>query len=1768
MNAVEKDLEREKDKGRKELSRSSRNVIEKELEMDKDKRRKANDRLTASELFDRERNAIKDISPCDPAILRTDFYKRIKSNFESRCKQYPCHTCKICWKNEFKSNTCLMHPENYSSELYKQLLTNVSTERICNSCHKQMLKGNIPSAAIKNNLSFPEKVPELEDLCALEHLLICQIVAFMFLVGRHSGAQSALKGQVVLVPADLGKICKVLPRSCVDGNFLTLQLKRRLSDRLAYKKQTINPAAVNAALMKLKEINPFYADVELSDDWQRVSEETDPTLWALLTESDKDIAKDISALDIIQDSDSDDNADDPSCVHQEGVPSATVMHNTDGPDIRDDEIVNIAPGEGQIPVFASEVPHCEALAFPRHFPTGKFHFAEKRKEPIKLLQYIHRNLKSCDARFASDPQYVFFALDWLERTSVHNAIMFSERKTKGVSCSVAALQDRQRLHKMLSNDEIMATFKTIRGSPQYWHNMQLDILAKIRYYGRPTFFMTWSANQFGWNDIIKAVGAHFGITLSDEQIGLMKKTEKENWLKRNPVTVARQIDHIFRSLWGEVVVGGLYPIGEILNFDERSEFQSGTGVQHLHNIIHVKGAPLIDEQSDNEVITFIDNFITCSIPEKNKFPKLYELATTVQSHNHSFTCRKTRQKSCRFNFPLPPTEQTIISRAPTDSNNLKKNEDVVEKVLASLQSVQDLSVLTCAEIVCEAGLTMEQYKNALGFFEKKCTILYKRKPNEVNISPYNTVILSLLRANMNIQFCTSIYAVIAYLTSYLCKPERSMSELMRKTAKECDSENNRSVLRKVGGVLIRKRETSLHETCMRALSMDLRKSNNEVVFVPTGDPNKRCRVLKPQSVLDKMMKDNPEDTNIFASNIFDKYAARPDHLDHLCLADFVSNYKYCGTIKDHDPEQQFFQPVKDYEVLIEQGKLINLKNDLGKMRLRSKPCVLRWYHVSQDKSSEGYCMRVLQLYLPWRNEGQLLHSDGLYFSKLQEVFPNIQSKIEEYEKCEDISEEDLQGAYIDDSDEGEDENVGDDLDILNPCNLDLNVHQNAVSSLPYSTEPAELFLPRHKFHDGVAVLNPEQRTLFQFTMWHAQSFIHNEKNGLPLPDPYFIYLSGCGGTGKSHIVNLISDYLRRTLKPEDLDHCSLLVAASTGTAASKINGTTLHSAFKLPISDGNYRKTLSDKTLKDLRIKYQNLRVLISDEISMTSYEDFFHLFCTLCKVLDPHSPFGGISVICCGDFFQLPPVHGTPVFIKPNKSFFSILPHIWREHFKLHELTHIVRQSGDPKFAEILSRVRTGDQTDEDVNFIDNLKNTDLGNLSTSHTTLYITNRLAGLENDRCLANLPGNKITILAKDSKHDLFTNSSAHSIPHDAPLHKTGGLPFSLTICAGARCFMTTNEDLDDHLVNGATGTIRGFNIYHPHALQGTVYVEFDNPKAGAKLRRSATIQNNWVPVKATTNSFCYKSKGLICKVTRRQFPLVIAHGMTIHKSQGAQYSCLSIDLDKSTVNPKRKCQMQMGQLYTALSRAENSAKLKVTSFESKDIKVNTAALDEMQRMRTESRFSFEHPVDLLKGCKIVLHNIVSWSAHISHFLSDPHHLMCDILCFTETKLPNDTLPPISQGWENIFLPSPHGLAICYNSSSVTLKKRLLPISNAIECLICHFLYDAIEFICILVYRKPGPIRNFLHLISDELNNLPVDVRVLLIGDFNLDQLLPNNVQHIESFNNNRRQFFQRSIFTTHILGGILDLVLDTDSSSLPAKWLPSPFSDHYVIYFNV
>ena len=250
------------------------------------------------------------------------------------------------------------------------------------------------------------------------------------------------------------------------------------------------------------------------------------------------------------------------------------------------------------------------------------------------------------------------------------------------------------------------------------------------------------------------------------------------YLKRNPVTVARQTDYVFKQSWVKVIFSRMRPIGQILNFDNQREFEN-RGTEHMHAWLHMVDAPKIYKNEDSEVVKFIDNGITCALPDETKYSEMSNLVKK---------CRLTiiqpleeRSLTCIFNAPWALSDKSRVVRfeEQIDETTVKQSKKLIEKEL--VVTISDLSGLTLSEIFEECRVTAEKHDNT-GFTEKKVFVLYKRKPFEVNIGPC-PVNLKLLKSNINLHFVTGVYAVLTYLTSSFCKPEHAKSSLMKMTKK-------------------------------------------------------------------------------------------------------------------------------------------------------------------------------------------------------------------------------------------------------------------------------------------------------------------------------------------------------------------------------------------------------------------------------------------------------------------------------------------------------------------------------------------------------------------------------------------------------------------------------------------------------------------------------------------------------------------------------------------------------------------------------------------------------------------------------------------------------------------------------------------------------------------------------------------------------------------------------------------------------------------------
>ena len=200
---------------------------------------------------------------------------------------------------------------------------------------------------------------------------------------------------------------------------------------------------------------------------------------------------------------------------------------------------------------------------------------------------------------------------------------------------------------------------------------------------------------------------------------------KMECLKRNPVTVARQIDYLLQQvITGQSYLSGMHPIGQILNFNDRREFQN-RGTKHMHAPIHVVDAPKIDESNGIEAIEFIDKCITCALPDEEKYPEINKLVRKVQTHHHTTTCRKKKGVTCRFNAPWTPSMETRIVRCEEniDEMKVKSSKKLIEKVLSYIVKIDDLSYVTQSEILGKYRVTDERYKSTLSCLKKSfCSI--------------------------------------------------------------------------------------------------------------------------------------------------------------------------------------------------------------------------------------------------------------------------------------------------------------------------------------------------------------------------------------------------------------------------------------------------------------------------------------------------------------------------------------------------------------------------------------------------------------------------------------------------------------------------------------------------------------------------------------------------------------------------------------------------------------------------------------------------------------------------------------------------------------------------------------------------------------------------------------------------------------------------------------------------------------------------------------
>ncbi len=414
-----------------------------------------------------------------------------------------------------------------------------------------------------------------------------------------------------------------------------------------------------------------------------------------------------------------------------------------------------------------------------------------------------------------------------------------------------------------------------------------------------------------------------------------------------------------------------------------------------------------------------------------------------------------------------------------------------------------------------------------------------------------------------------------------------------------------------------------------------------------------------------------------------------------------------------------------------------------------------------------------------------------------------------------------------------------------------------------------------------------------------------------------VFLTGSAGAGKTYTLNQYINYLKAR-------KVSVATTASTGIAATHMNGMTIHTWAGIGIKDFLSEEDLKRmKERKYLKEHLENAQVLIIDEISMLHAKQLNLVNQVLKYFKESDEAFGGIQVIVAGDFFQLPPVGKND---ERNRDKFCFMSDAWVEaKFRVCYLTEQHRQGND-YLNDILNAIRAQAIGTEHRNALQGTRHQEIGD---TYTRLYTHNMDVDSINFRHLNEIDNEPRQFDAQCDGNDKLIETLKSSVR----------APETLTLKKHAKVmFVKNNFDLG--YINGSLGEVIGFEEDDEFGVL---------PKV--KLTDGTTLL-----VEPETWSVDNEAGKTIASF--QQIPLRLAWAITIHKSQGMTLEAAEIDLSHT---------FEKGQGYVALSRLKTLDGLRLKGFNEQALELDSLAIKadrRFQELSSEAEEHFEN-IDLTK-----------------------------------------------------------------------------------------------------------------------------------------------------------------------------------------------------------
>ena len=1678
---------------------------------------------------------------------------------------------------------------------------------ICRTCRDHVSNSRLPKLGVANCNDLPTIPDFIKNLNDGEERLVSPRTFFIRVQSLGIGAQKGIVSNAVNVPIPLEQTVSQLPlTNTEDTSVITLNFKRKMKYDHSYFTMNIDLANVSSALNYLintdlykeldvtlsqgniqtlqKNLQELHHSDTISDCIEEIEcadEDLPKSVENVTDENNTEECSDEEAIlagfsvdsndgndgDHEGDDDSDDDNDDDGWTEKtdedsQNVGSSDTMILNENEDIENISTAlksfSIAPGEGQVPLPLTLDQHALRAAYPTLFG-GQL--PKKNCIPLSIADVAKLYMEHRDPRFRLHPHFCFALYRVLQTFNLKNSVFVNLKKNKCLDGSTITAKDilGSQGNNLIQHNSGYKVLMSDRSSPAYWQKIKNELVGMVRQIGMPTFFLTFSAAETIWPDVIKSLYFEkYGKVLTLDEIARMSWSDKVTLIRENPISTSRHFDHRFRMFFNMVVKPTLGYNDEHDDYFMRIEFQQ-RGSPHVHMIVWLESAPKYGTHDKQSICEFIDKFITVDLPGTELAQIPYFLKCQV--HRHTMTCKKKKRGSsskkkktdiqtdhknkkenknepinkkiksnpgkytCRFGFPRKPFPRTTILE-PLDldhyinqlhpnvelsaeefkdkKDNLKKKLGCdVRKINGYLSSLDlsDAEIFNMTFDVFLKNIEMDQssYILAVSFEIKKPTVFLKRGVKSIRANNYNETLLKVWGGNMDIQYILNPYSVCQYIVSYIGKSYRGMSKLLRKVTNECKKENKclRDQFFKICREFQGASEISSQEVGYNLMQMPLTSSSRTKVRINTYPIVERVKMLKSAKALASL---SPESEDIFYSNCLQRYALRDKDSENVNLIDFVS------------------------------GRLTDKKTK-----------VVLYYSYNPDTDFEEFSRVQLLLFNPWRNEAALAGDFETHADKYLSIKPKLEQARAFYHNMEKKVLETAMNEYeydinlvpVVDEAESQAKIVN---DHQNKAQNTLNLIPTDISNelgFDYQKED-ELTIKKRKvesndMHIMFRTLNLKQKEIFL-------EIVNRETKGLP----YHFTVIGKAGTGKSKVLKAINtyvDHFHSTMRGNDPNVAYNIICAYTGNAAFNASGHTFHSALGIRAMKGydNASGMIADKTLSHLIDVFSHITHLSGDEFTYigSSMLSKINRHLKLIKQ-NPRDDFGGINMVFYGDPCQLGPVADKHIFEYDAKDPYGVISGgSLFEKFSSFELTEIMRQTdiglqnalcdladaSSPMSPKNIDLLRSCQKNEDELDIEPNKR-----------IDLFAFNADVNMHNERMIAqvkeksHMVAAQLSIMGDESK---TVKDKVKQAIRDRQNHtETVGLRLNVDYKIEGRYFIPVNVDLTDGLVNGAIGTLKHIDLDND-GNPVTLWMKFDSEEVGKSRRQMLVncgpctihVKKGLTPIWKVAKNFPTCRKRLTGQIV--MFPLYYAYGFTICKAQGNNHIGIS-----TVVHMNTKKKIPRKQLYVALSRTDTIENLIIIgSFEDPWFREEEARKKTVGMTRQDEIIAGYSdllakkiilswtPLYNLKECNKIISffNVNSLNCHIDDVINDFSLLSSNLIFFIDTRLKDKDNLKI-EGYNfvaglnmNNTKRVPGGICLYSSEDQQVCKIKEIDIQERgyfCQLLVCL----SIDCIIIGLYFSPKcPLMSKVNALKMALTEcVGYEQDVVIGGDFNCEQ----------------------------------------------------------------